>query len=329
MQLMAFDTMVVPAEKRLAVFRTGAVEFQVDAVGDPAAFTSRWRMLKLGDLNVIHSHTSPVRYRRDAAMIAADGEDRLTIHYYLTGGETGEIDGRPVRVGVGQAMIWDLLLPLDLTANDVVEIIIVTLPRHLIDEVLPGHALAGPLSASPELALAAGHARFLIDHAADMPDETATVLSRSLRDMLAVAILPAYRPSSAMASAKASLLQRLLDLIDTRLSADPDGEALAAALDTDVATVAAVAQPFGGLAVLVERRRLLAAYRLLSDPAQTATVQAIAHRCGFESLPQFSRRFRAVFETSARELRRRGRCRLPEWAGAYDVEQLYGPLIAP
>ena len=84
----------------------------------------------------------------------------------------------------------------------------------------------------------------------------------------------------------------------------------------------------GGLALLAERRRLFAAYRLLCSPRETHTVEEIALRCGFSSLPQFSRRFRSAFHTSARDLRRFGRGRLPIWAGAYPVEQLYGSLIA-
>ena len=126
MQLMSFDTAVVPPDVRLATFRAGAFDFRVDPIGDATAFASRWRMLSLGDLNVIHSHTSALHYRRDAAMIAADGSDRITIHYYVVGGEAGEIDGRAVEVHAGGAMIWDLARPLDLKSLGAIEIVMVT-----------------------------------------------------------------------------------------------------------------------------------------------------------------------------------------------------------
>lgn len=328
MQRLSFDTDVVPPHARLATFRAGAVEFDVEPLGDPAAFASRWRMLKLGDINVIHSHTSPVRYRRSAARIAADGQDRFTIHYYLRGGERGVINGRPAEVGSGGAMVWDLSLPLELESTGEIELVIVTLPRHMVQEVLPAPSLAGPLAPSPELALAAEQARHLIDHADDLPDAAGVFLGRALRDMLAVAMLPSHRPASSAAQPDAPLLQRIIDRIDASLSNEPEIGALAAQLGIDQAEVAAVADHFGGLPLLAERRRLLGAYRLLCDPRETGTVLEIAQRCGFNSLPQFSRRFRSIFHTSASDLRRYGRGRLPRWAGAYHVEQLYGALAA-
>ncbi len=328
MQLMRFDTEIVPQDARLTTFRMGAFEFRVDSLRDPGAFSSRWRMLKLGDLNVIHAYTSPIHYQRDAAMIAADGEDRITIHYYIVGGEVGTIGGRAVEALAGGAMIWDLAVPLDMKSIGDIETIIVTLPRYMIDEVLPAPSLAGPLAPSAELSLAAEQARYLIDHAADLPDAAAAFYGRALRDMLAVAMLPAYRSVRPMTMPDAPLLQRIVDLIDAQLSMEPTIDAIAARLGVDPVKVTDVAEHFGGLPLLAERRRLLGAYRMLCDVRETDTVSMIAHRCGFDSLPHFSRRFSSVFHTSASDLRRFGRSHLPSWAGAYHVEKLYSALIA-
>lgn len=329
MQVMTFDTANIAEPVRLATFRAAAHEFRVDPIGDPAAFSQRWRMLKLGDLNVIHVHGSALHYQRDLAMIMADGEDRLTIHCYLSGATRGTIDGRGVDISAPDAVIWDLAAPLDMrSSRERHEMIIVTLPRYLIDEVLPAPSLAGALPASPELALAVVQARRLIDDAANIPDAAALFLSRALRDMFAVAMLPAYRAVRPMARPDAPLLQRINDFLDARLSAEPDAPAVAAALEVTPEDVAKVADHFGGLALLAERRRLLAAYRLLCDPGETATVELIAHRCGFSSVTGFSRRFSSVFRTSARDLRRHGRGHLPPWAGAYHVEHLYGAMLS-
>lgn len=88
-------------------------------------------------------------------------------------------------------MIWDLAVPLDMKSLGAIETIIVTLPRYMIDEVLPAPSLAGPLAPSAELGLAADQARYLIDHATDLPDAAGAFYGRALRDMLAVAMLPA------------------------------------------------------------------------------------------------------------------------------------------
>lgn len=126
----------------------------------------------------------------------------------------------------------------------------------------------------------------------------------------------------------APLLQRIVDLMDAQLSTERTIDAIAAKLGVDPLKVTDVAEHFGGLSLLAERRRLLGAYRMLCDVRETDTVSMIAHRCGFSSLPQFSRRFSSVFRTSASDLRRYGRSHLPSWAGAYQVEKLYSALIA-
>ena len=210
-----------------------------------------------------------------------------------------------------------------------IEIVIFTFPRYMIDEVLPAPSLAGPLAASAELDLAVAQALYLIDHAEDLPDASAVFYGRALRDMLAVAMLPAYRSVRPMAQPDAPLLQRIVDLIDEHLAEEPDVAAIAVRLGIDTHRIVDVVDRFGGLSQLVERRRLLGAYRLLRDPAESDTVSSIAYRCGFDSVPRFSRRFHAIFHTSANDLRRQGGGNLPQWAGAYHVERHYGALIAP
>ena len=89
MELIAFDTDAVTPAERLAAFRRGAPHFRVEATGALSAFSAKWLLLRLGDVNLIRSWIAPVRYRRDAALIDADGEDRLTIHVRLAGGASG------------------------------------------------------------------------------------------------------------------------------------------------------------------------------------------------------------------------------------------------
>ena len=64
-----FDTDRLPANQRLAAFQAGAVDFKVDAIGDPDAFWVRWHLLRLGDVNAVRSTTSLIHYRRTAEMI--------------------------------------------------------------------------------------------------------------------------------------------------------------------------------------------------------------------------------------------------------------------
>lgn len=326
MQVIAFDTDGVPPADRLAAFRGGAPHFRVDAL--TADFAARWRLLRLGDVNLIRSWISPVRYRRDAAMIEADGEGRVTIHVRLTGMARGVIDGEQVEVGPGVASIWDLARPLDVSGDGDSELLIVTLPRHMLRELFAAGLPMGALAPSPALALAAGEAIRLLDRAEDLPDAGAPFYGRAMRDLFVAALLPLCRSSNRDLRSVGPLLLRIYALIDAEPAASLTARALAEALGVSLATLDRALARAGGLAPLVERRRLLAAYRLLSNPAETAAVSVIALRCGFADMPRFSRSFRSVFNTSASELRRHQRSHLPAWAGAYRVEQSYGALIA-
>ncbi len=327
MQWLNFSTDTVAPAHRLALFRAGAVSYQVDALGDPASFSAHWRVLRLGDVNVLHAHVSPVRYLRQRERIDADGEDRMVFFHIRTGDSDGVLDDEPIVASSGSSLMWDLTCPLEMRSPSGLDVVAVTLPRFMIEEALPGVTLSGAIAPSAALTLASEHLRFLFDHADALPDETAPFQGRALRDLLAMAIMPLYlkrggQPHSVPA------LHRILEQVDREPAAAWHACGLAKTLALPLPEVAATVDRFGGLDALVERRRLLAAYRMLCDPAETAPVSVIAVRCGLTDMPRFSRRFRAVFHTTATDLRHHHRARLPRWAGAYHLEESYEPFRA-
>ena len=328
MQILTFDTSVLPASQRLAAFQAGATEYQVDAVGDALAFAARWRLLVLGDLNAIESSITPVRYLRDQVRIDADGKDRVAILYHEEGSARGVHDGRDFAVEPGAAMVWDLTRPLDVWSNRPTRCWIITMPRHLLHEVLPDPSPAGVIEASPELSLAMGRMRYLFDNADALPDEAAAFYGRGLRSLFAAAMLPVTSDEWLAKQRSAPLLQRISAYLDRATGESVGEEAIARGLGVEPGKIREAIQRLGGLESLAERRRLLAAYRMLLDPSEIAPISRIAQRCGFRDLPRFSRRFREVFSASATETRRQRVGRLPRWAGAYDVETHYAPMLS-
>lgn len=321
-----FTSDVAPREQRLALFRDGAVDYGVDAIGDPLDFTVEWRLLALNDINIVECSVSPVRYYRSASMIEQDGKDRISILYLTSGAASGTIDGQPIDVAVGDAMIFDLLRTLDVNSQGTT-FRIVTLPRHLIEEILPNAHFDGKISASAKLRLAFDQATFLLDHAEEIPEESVSFHVRAIRNLLTMAMLRTYRPIHPDDPA-APLLQRIADVIDQALTTEHDTADVAMILGEPESRILPVLKRFGGLAVLVERRRLLAAYQRLCDPAESALISTIATESGFRNPAAFGRRFRAVFSCTPRDVRTQQRGRLPLWAGAYRVEQNYGPMLA-
>lgn len=327
MDVVRFNVAALPPEHRLAAFAAGAKDFQVAAAGDPAHFSTEWHLLKLGDVNAIHSHISPISYRRTRAMIEADGEDRVAVHCYLAGASAGTLDGQPVAVVPGGAMVWDLASPLDVAAETPLEVLIVTLPRHLLTEVLPLASYSCALPPSPELALVTAQIRFMFEHAADLPEDGAAYIGRALRDLVVVAMLPVLGgPDVAEDWVDMPLFRRVCDVIDEDPGRDLTESEVAEQLDVDVDLLLRTADRFGGWPLVVERRRLLSAYRLLCDPSEAAPVSSIAWRCGFDDVSRFHRRFRDVFHASPGRLRQYRYGHLPRWAGAYHIESQYDRL---
>jgi AraC-like DNA-binding protein len=324
MDVLPFSTDNLPPERRLSTFQQGAVDYRVDAVGDPLAFESRWRLLVVGELNLIESWISPVSYRRTRADIAADGKDRISVLCVLDGRSEGTIDDMPVSVGPGDAMVFDLLRPLDLRSDTPLHTLIVNLPRFLLDEDVS--RVSNRIPAGPELDLVVGQIRHLLDHAGTIPPESAVHHAWAMRDLLSRAFLAADRTER---DAGRPLLEKIARTIDNALSAPPGEHELADSVGASRQEVSTALQSVGGWAQLVEHRRLLAAYRLLCSPRETAPVGTIAQRCGMQNLADFSRRFRLAFGASPREVRARQHGDLPRWAGGYRVASHYRDLMSP
>lgn len=327
MKSLNFDTDVLPPADRTAAFRSAASDFVVDPVGD-VPFRARWALLALSDVNVISSEVSPLRYRRDRSMIERDARDRVAVHCYLEGGAEGRLDGQPMRVGAGGAMIWDLSRTIDCSSVGPSRLVIATLPRFMLDEIFATSSYSCALAPSPELALLMDHLRFLLSEPGRIPEAAAANLAYSVRDLLANAMFPVLSQGRTVADDTASpLLRRIVGAIDAHLETNLDTEALSRILGRSVEEIRACVQPAGGLHRLIERRRLLAGYRMLLDPDQALPVSEIAFRCGVGDATRFTHGFTAMFGSAPKEVRRRAQGDLPGWAGAYPVDRSYGSFL--
>ncbi|MDN4633994.1 helix-turn-helix domain-containing protein [Sphingomonas sp. PsM26] len=328
MRAFDFDSALLPPEARLSAFRQGASHFAVDPVGDPRAFHTRWRLLKLGDVNVIRSITSPIHYQRDHALIEADGQDRVAIHYRIAGAASGTLDNRVLNSGPGSAAVWDLAHTLDFKAFDISELIIVTLPRYMLDEIFAVTSYSCVVPKSSELALAAVQVRYLLEHSEDITEEGGPALGRAVRDLFAVALMPELQRLASNPNTDAeSVLQRINRAIDTQLRVDLQVDELAHQLSLTADSVRDIADRAGGLDMMVERRRLLAAFQRLSDPVDVTPLALVAWQCGMNDLQRFRRRFRALFSVTPNQLRAGVPGHLPNWAGAYQVDMSYGAFL--
>lgn len=327
MRPLTFDSNTVAASDRLAIFRQGAKDFIVDTVTDPALFAVRWHLLALGDLNAIHSTVTPLHYRRDRSMIEMDYEDRIAIHFYVSGGASGRLGDRKVKVAAGGALVWDLACEIDVRATGPAEMLIVTLPRYMLDEVMSRKSYCAALRPSSELALATEQLSYFLSNSTTLASEAAPYLGRALRDLFAVAILSELSDGrDGTERDDRALVHRISEVVDADPRIPHDAVTLADRVGASSQEIERHAARVGGVNRLVELRRLLAAYRRLCNPADTAPVGTIAWDSGFPDLSRFDRRFRDAFHASPSEIRKFRRGGLPTWAGAYHVEKDYAAL---
>lgn len=327
MDVLPFSTDSLPQADRLAAFRRGATDFRVDAIGDPLAFAAQWRLLVTGEINLIESRISPVHYRRTRDDIAADGKDRVAVLMILGGEVVGTINDQPIRVGPGDAMVFDLLRPLDTRAAGPLHTLIATMPRFILEEVLPLPLERSSMGASAELALAVAQIRYLLGHAAGIGAESGMFHGLAVCDLIARALLPATGNVEGERERATPLLARVHEIIDARLLDPPPLRTVAEALGTTADAVRAITERAGSWSRLIEQRRLIAAYRLLCLSGGALSIGAIAARSGFGSGAHFSRRFRQAFGAAPSDVRARHLGDLPAWAGSYHVAVAYRELL--
>jgi AraC-like DNA-binding protein len=103
-------------------------------------------------------------------------------------------------------------------------------------------------------------------------------------------------------------------------SATPD--AICKALGLSRSTLYATCGPFGGVAALIQRRRLERIRAILSDPLDPRRISEIAYQHGFVSRAHFSRAFRTAFGYSPSEARE-GAAQSPDRSGDRGAGSVY------
>lgn len=147
----------------------------------------------------------------------------------------------------------------------------------------------------------------------------ADLAAGALRHLLAAAFVP-ISLGSGSAKREASLLDRAIAHVDTRLEAQLDVASVCDALGCSRSALYRATVPVGGIAELIVRRRLAAVHRCLRDPGETRAIRQIAQAHGFTQPSLFSRRFKRTFGTTA------GRVRIAGGIARTDGDEPFDPF---
>ncbi|WP_019998394.1 AraC family transcriptional regulator [Aureimonas ureilytica] len=310
---------------RLAV--ASIFEAQPAATDYRESFRGRLLTHHLGRFLIGTSSNSPLRTRRDEALVGAVGVDHILFQLYEKGEGEFEAEGRDGRVKAGDLVCFDLsrrhaatLSKLD-TVSIVMPRTLIHLPPRTIDTahgmVIDGASPIGALLGQQLTALAATAARVTASDLDPITSFASTLLS--------VGLSVAGRgkvedPAGVLALTLSSIRAHIENnLADPALSID----SISRHFGLSRSALYRIFEPLGGIADYIRDRRLeRAALRLASVGMGRGAVARLGLACGFPSEASFSRAFRNRYGLTPREAILKARLRIDEAAAdALEAEQ--------
>ncbi|WP_261937068.1 helix-turn-helix domain-containing protein [Sphingomonas bisphenolicum] len=285
---MAFAAFKQSVQDVFAISRRSDDDYRLDLIA--------WH---LGTIMLGTFRSSALAFDRSPALVASSGLDHFLVQLYVEGGFTGVAGDRPVTVGGGDIVIFDLAQTLQTQANDFSNITLL-IPRAFFDPtngridglhglVLPaGGAITGML-ASYMIALA--------ERTTALGADEADVAAKSTVALITNLLSASNRQNLSTATFTPSPISRLTTEIDRRLrDPDLDADMLAASLGMSRASLYRAFDTMGGIADYIRRRRLTIAAMALTIPEnRRRKISEIAFECGFSSESAFNRAFKAAF----------------------------------
>jgi AraC-like DNA-binding protein len=302
-----FDTAALPPAERFAAWCHAMpyYDLSVAAGSDPRAFRIFADAWMLGEIVATATALSPVRFERSAAKIAADRCDHFSLLLSRQGGWIGDAGGRPITVGPGEIMIFDLSRPFEI-AGAGSHTATLTLTRAamqssgMCDRDLNGlliHGLAGRVLAD--------HMMLLTRHLPSMDAGEAPAAVRGTLGLIGACIGANAETRSAVPPERDDKARhRASCYIDQNLGQqDLTSDKICKEIGLSRSSLYRAFAPLGGVADYVRARRLEAAHAMLENPVHDRHIADIAATLGFVSDAHFSRVFKERYRYSPRQVR--------------------------
>lgn len=313
--------------------------FEVEPIGgDVSHFDGGADILHAGTVLLCRTAASAQRFDRVVPKHASPAWDHIVVQLYEQGGYVGDCGDREVGIKAGEISVLDLGRPFETVATAFSNITLLV-PREVCARVQAGLFHGRRLgSESAMTPLVRSHLTFLADNAQRL---SGAEMDAGVEALLTLMNTSAGRDGDlrARAALAASLRQKIVQFIDERL-ADPElsPARIASACGLSRASLYRLAEIDGGIAALVQSRRLSRAFELIADASMhAARIEEVCYSVGFASASHFSRAFKACYGVSPRDLRGLARqgfdCsflkrdrRLADWT--LSMRQLYERLLS-
>ena len=270
-------------------------------------FTATIAAHHLGDLVVGATEVAGYRYGRSKAYAARDGLDHFLLQFYLSGGIVGRCEGRDLAAGPGDVVLYDLAQPMRVWSPPS-RTIAVVVARAAMERALPGTAkLHGKVLRAGTAfgGLLVDHLRSLNRRLPCLPQADADAVAQAGIHMIAACMHPDRKTlAEGRAALRGVTLDRIEHHIGQHLGARLLPEDLCRAFGISRRLLYELFELQGGVARVIQQRRLERALWLLADPVhQRLRIAEVAARCGFTSESHFSHAFRRAFGMTPRHAR--------------------------
>jgi len=300
-----FDTALMPDHQAFEIWQTILDEFY-EVVPTRSAeaphFAAALDMWNIGGATLTHGSFTAQRFVRTAKRARRDGLDNYTFLLHSGGKWKADANGNGIESGEGRVCVVDFARPLvsEVTLNDSITL---SLPREMLDSVLPSRNLHGMVLDGPQGGLLRD---FLLSLTRRLPNLTAgqaPFIAAACRDLLAACLAPsAATAERAQPQLDALGLRQARQLIELNMHRPDWGvEDIRLALGVSKATLYRMFSRFGGVNEYIRARRLARAHALLVKSNGWGRISEVARLCGFTSDAHFSRAFRGAYGYTPRD----------------------------
>jgi AraC-like DNA-binding protein len=290
-------------------------------VSDPTPdkpFSAAAEAWLLGPLVVTRTQLSAAQLVRSPTQIRNDQIDHYAVVLQLQGDWHAAIPGREIRSAPGITCIFDKSQPFTTLCASPVDVIIMLVPRAVLNPALAVMNLHGHPLHNAAGRLLSDYLHLLVGRLPSLTEIEAPYVAKATADILVSCVLATGAQTGQ--APPVDIVRRAARLID-RAPAEPfTPEKLQSTLNLSRSSLYRAFEPLGGVAGFIRQRRLARIHAMICA-GDNRSVTQFAAAFGFSSATQLTRAFRAHFGYSASELR--SRTRLPDHGPRLPVTELF------
>ncbi|MCA3362206.1 MAG: helix-turn-helix domain-containing protein [Roseomonas sp.] len=269
----------------------------------PDSYEAEATTWSFGRLALTKAETPGGAYSRTAECLRRDGLDHWCFSMAIQGSRVHRTRDKISLMRPGEIMLDSLAQPFEVARTRSAWLFLY-MPRDLLPET-SGLAGGRRMLNTPEGRLLGEHLRLLSAELPRMSAAEAERMAEATQAMIALAVAPGTRADEvASGPVAAAQIMRLRALIRANLGSATFGPArLCRLAGISRSQLYRLFEIYGGVALCIQRERLAAAHRALSNPTDLRSISEIAEAVGLFDPSSFSRMFRRSYGISPRELR--------------------------